>query len=99
MVQKANNTQELHETSVNAAKNVTKVVAINASKESKVQVKANKTTEAIKNSTIQSVSDKNKTALSNKTASLPQPVASNKPTKSAVKVDTNNIVKPVQTLS
>ena len=92
MVQKANNTQELLEMNKNATKNVTKVVATNMSKDSNVQVIANKTTEIAKN--IHSASDKNNTVITNKTA-LPQPIAQNKPVKSAVKVDTNMTAKPV----
>lgn len=100
MVQKANNIKDLLETNKKATnevtKEVSKVVATDKSKDTVVSVKDNKSAE-IKSSTINSAVDKNKNVL-DKTPQ-PQPVPSNKPSKSAVKVEASSTAKSEQTLS
>jgi hypothetical protein len=68
MVQQTNSTQSLNEANKTIAKNVTKVTASNASKESHVQIQANHTAAAAKNQTVPSKTEKNQTVLANKTA-------------------------------
>ena len=59
MVQQTKSTQSLNEANKTNAKNATKVTLANASKDSHVQIQANKTAVATKNQSVPSKTQKN----------------------------------------